>query len=116
MFDRVSLKDSTKELKKPIFWEYGTHAIGGIYETNKNLNVDGIIYLMCFGCGIDSFICNMAERRIRNTSKIPFITITIDEQSGQAGMDTRIEAFMDTLKWRKNDHNISTYGERAYLH
>lgn len=115
MFDEDTLKHNAAQLNKPIFWEYGSKAIGSIYEVIKSSDLDGIIYLMCFGCGIDSFISNMAERRIKATTKTPFITITLDEQSGQAGIDTRLEAFMDTLKWRKDDTDISASGQRAYM-
>jgi len=57
-------------------------------------DIDGIIYLMSFGCGVDSFVCDLIERRVRKTKDVPFIILTLDEHSGQAGMDTRLEAFM----------------------
>lgn len=115
MLESDTSRKHTGKLQKPIFWEYGSKALGCAYEVINRANIDGIIYLTCFGCGIDSFVCNMVQRRIKNASGIPFITITLDEQSGQAGLNTRIEAFMDTLKWRKNGNNISTYGQRSCL-
>jgi predicted nucleotide-binding protein (sugar kinase/HSP70/actin superfamily) len=60
---------------------------------------------------VDSFVCDMIERRIRRLSSIPFTVLTIDEHSGEAGMDTRLEAFIDMIRWRKKDEgNIPTYG------
>ena len=66
---------------------------------------------MAFGCGIDSFVCDLIERKIRKDSKIPFIVLNIDEHSGEAGMNTRLEAFIDMIRWRnKNEDNVSAYG------
>ena len=39
---------------------------------------------MSFGCGIDSFICDLVERAIRRNKNIPFIILTIDEHTGEA--------------------------------
>jgi predicted nucleotide-binding protein (sugar kinase/HSP70/actin superfamily) len=53
----------------------------------------------------------MIERRLRRSSDIPFIVLTIDEHSGEAGMDTRLEAFIDMIRWRKKDEtDISAHG------
>ncbi len=42
---------------------------------------------------------------------MPFIVLTIDEHSGEAGMDTRIEVFIDMIRWRsKSESNISAHG------
>jgi predicted nucleotide-binding protein (sugar kinase/HSP70/actin superfamily) len=55
---------------------------------------------MSFGCGIDAFMCDLAGRRIKQLSGLPFIVLTLDEHSGQAGMDTRLEAFIDMIRLR----------------
>jgi predicted nucleotide-binding protein (sugar kinase/HSP70/actin superfamily) len=57
---------------------------------------------MSFGCGVDSFVCDLAERKVRRSRDMPFIILTIDEHSGEAGLDTRLEAFVDMIRWRKN--------------
>ena len=116
MMRAKAIRQHSGWLNKPLFWEYGSRALGCIYETIGRADIDGVIYLTCFGCGIDSFVCAMAERRIRRHTDLPFITITLDEQSGRAGMGTRIEAFMDTLNWRRNGNNLSTHGQRSYMH
>ena len=53
-----------------------------------------MIYVMSFGCGIDSFVCDLIERKMRRETDIPFIVLTLDEHSGEAGMNTRLEAFL----------------------
>ena len=72
--------------------------------------IKGIIYISAFGCGLDSVLMDLVERKAKE-HKIPFTLITIDEQTGEAGVNTRIEAFLDMLEWRDNhEDNISTYG------
>lgn len=111
MFDPRMLRKHASALTKPMFWSYGTQALGCAYYLINKGDIDGIIYLSSFGCGIDSFVSYMVERRIRNESNIPFTTITLDEHSAEAGLETRIEAFMDTIKWRQLDEShISTHG------
>ena len=111
MFDNRILRQNAGQLLKPMFWNYGTRAVGCIYEVIKSSNLDGIIYLMSFGCGIDSFVSNMAERRIRRSTDFPYMNLNIDEHTGEAGLDTRLEAFVDMLEWRKHlESNISSSG------
>ena len=110
MFDELLLR-KTCTLNKKMFWNFGTRAMGAVMNAINTGCVDGIIYLMSFGCGIDSFVCTMAEYRIRHRSSIPFSLITLDEHSGEAGVDTRLEAFMDMIEWRNsNESNLSPSG------
>jgi len=100
MYDARQLRARTSLLPKPVFWSYGTKALGCAYYLMECGGVDGIIYIGSFGCGIDSFVEYMIERRVRKGSDIPFMNITIDEHTGEAGLDTRLEAFIDTIRWR----------------
>lgn len=111
MIDDEIINKNVKHLKKQMFWNYGRKAIGAISHLIERGDIDGIICLMAFGCGIDSFVCDLIERKIRKDSKIPFIVLNIDEHSGEAGMNTRLEAFIDMIRWRnKNEDNVSAYG------
>lgn len=111
MVDEKSIDTKVDQLPKKLFWNYGRKAVGAAWHLIDEDNLDGIIYIMSFGCGIDSFICDMIERRVRNKGDIPFIVLTIDEHSGEAGMDTRLEAFTDMILWRKcNEIDFSTLG------
>lgn len=98
------------QVKRKIFWSAGSKIVGTcFYAIEKNL-VDGIIYLSSFGCGLDSIIIDIIQRKCIR-SKVPFTVLVIDEHSGEAGFNTRLEAFLDMLEWRKNyENNISTHG------
>lgn len=101
-------KEVRKLYKRP-FWHFAHNAYGfSVYEA-LNKKVDGIIYISSFACGIDSVVIELIKDRLQ---KFPILILKIDEQTGEAGLDTRIEAFADMLKRRNGcENNISTYGE-----
>lgn len=111
MIDEDIINHKNTCLHKKMFWNFGRRALGSTLHLLDREDIDGVIYIMSFGCGVDSFICDMVERRVRQGSSIPFIVLTIDEHSGEAGLDTRLEAFIDMIRWRKaNESNIPAYG------
>ena len=117
MIDGRIINEKSKLLNKKTFWYFGSKIMGSIFHLLDRNDVDGIIYIMSFGCGIDSFICDLVERTIRRAKNIPFIILTIDEHTGEAGMDTRIEAFVDMIRWRsKYENNISSHGKHVYMY
>lgn len=101
--DMINL--NVKSLHKPMFWNFGRKALGSVFHLTHNREIDGIIYVMSFGCGIDAFVCDLIERRLKRETDIPFILLTLDEHSGEAGLNTRLEAFIDMIRWRKTDEN-----------
>jgi predicted nucleotide-binding protein (sugar kinase/HSP70/actin superfamily) len=100
-FDGRELKSASGPLEKPMFWNFGTQALGCAQMLMDHPHaVDGVLHLTCFGCGVDSFVGFMFERRVR-AKGIPFATVTLDEHTGEAGLQTRLEAFTDTLALRR---------------
>jgi predicted nucleotide-binding protein (sugar kinase/HSP70/actin superfamily) len=74
-----------------------------------------LVLLTSFGCGIDSFIDELLILANCRKYKTPLTTITLDEHTGQAGFNTRLEAFIDMMEWRSRyDNNVPTHG--AGLH
>jgi predicted nucleotide-binding protein (sugar kinase/HSP70/actin superfamily) len=63
--------------------------------------VDGIIHITAFACGPDSIVDKYLEIEAKKR-KIPYMSVTIDEHTGEAGMRTRLEAFLDMLEYRRN--------------
>jgi predicted nucleotide-binding protein (sugar kinase/HSP70/actin superfamily) len=111
MIDEALINSMVGDLRKPMFWNFGRKALGSALHIMEQKDIDGIIYVMSFGCGIDSFVCDLIERKIKRDTNLPFIILTIDEHSGEAGMNTRLEAFTDMIKWRRaNENNVSASG------
>ena len=63
-------------------------------------HVDGIIFLVTFPCGPDSLVTELATLRIKG---VPMVTLIIDEHSGETGLRTRLESFVDILHMRRGD-------------
>jgi predicted nucleotide-binding protein (sugar kinase/HSP70/actin superfamily) len=100
---------------KKLFWSYGKRLLGSGLCMLENKLVDGLILLTSFGCGIDAFIDELLIRANHREYKIPLTTITLDEHTGQAGFDTRLEAFIDMMEWRSRyDNHVPTYGTGVY--
>lgn len=100
----------TSKLSKRMFWTHGQRILGSAFSLIEGRIIDGIIYVSAFGCGLDSVLIDLVERKAKEY-RTPFTLLTIDEQTGEAGINTRVEAFLDMLEWRdRNENNISTYG------
>ena len=84
------------ELIKAPFWESMVRIIGSALCLKNE--VDGIIYLSSFSCGPDAFIAEILKEHIK---EIPVMVLKLDEHKGEAGFDTRLEAFADLLERRR---------------
>ncbi|PKM93649.1 MAG: 2-hydroxyglutaryl-CoA dehydratase [Firmicutes bacterium HGW-Firmicutes-1] len=85
--------------RKP-FWYYYRQAYGSAAYLTQQKEIDGIIFISCFSCGIDAVI---SEAIREDMSNVPLLLVKLDEHSGDVGMDTRLEAFSDMLKRGKYD-------------
>ncbi|SHH40181.1 acyl-CoA dehydratase activase-related protein [Tepidibacter thalassicus] len=111
MIDDIYINEYAKKYKGKIFWTFARKLIGTTLYLIENKIVNGIIYVSSFGCGIDSVVADTIERYIKRESDIPFMLLTLDEHTGEGGLNTRIEAFIDMIKWRdKNESNVPTHG------
>lgn len=81
-------------------WAYNKHLFGAIdYYGDK---MDGIVILTTFPCGPDSMVNEMILHKYKNK---PILLLTIDAQDGSAGIETRIESFVDILNFKKEQRN-----------
>lgn len=60
--------------------------------------VDGIVLMSAFPCGPDSMTNDAVARVVQGK---PILTLTVDAQSGTAGLETRIESFIDILRYQR---------------
>ena len=100
-----------KLLKKP-FWTFQRNLFGASAALYEQKKIHGIIYLSSFACGIDSVVIDLIRF---HTGDFPMLVIKFDEHTGEAGVDTRLEAFTDMLERRVlNEDNRPTYGQCLY--
>ncbi len=62
--------------------------------------VDGIVLVSAFPCGPDSMTNELLIRRIRG---VPVLTLNLDTQSGMAGVETRLESFLDIIRFQRGE-------------
>lgn len=111
MIDVKFINEYAKKFEGNLYWTFARKLIGTTMYLVDRKNVDGVIYISTFGCGVDSVVGDIVEKYIRRKSNIPFMLLTLDEHSGEAGINTRIEAFIDMVKWRdKLENNIPAHG------
>jgi len=122
MLDDSVMNNSIEFMKKRLFWTFSNKLLGAGYYYYDQPNVDGLIHVTAFGCGPDSMIGKMLEME-SNTYNKPFMTIRIDEHSGESHLQTRAEAFIDMIRRKKNqadgvsidENNLSIHGNNAGL-
>lgn len=95
---REELMDKeVEDLYKRPFWTFARNSYGFASYISKKKQVNGIIYISSFACGIDSVVVELIKDKI---GEFPFMILKIDEHTGEAGLDTRVEAFIDMLERR----------------
>jgi len=76
-------------------WEFGKEIMEKI-DRILNYGITGAIEVSSFQCGCDAVLKEFVEKKFKE-NKVPFLYLLIDEQTGEAGIQTRLEAFMDTI-------------------
>lgn len=111
-FSKEERDSQLRKFPKSIFWTYGRNLLGAVYSFMQRPGKKGVIVLSSFGCGIDSFIDNLIIRRLVE-QKIPYLNVILDEHTGEGGLVTRLEAFIDIIRWRRDYHQnyVSSYGQ-----
>lgn len=89
------------DLPKRLFWTFSDIALKAAHLLFKQGRVDAVLHLTAFGCGPDSLLNKFIELEAKKHRNIPFMTLMIDEHTGEAGMATRLEAFVDMVRRRK---------------
>jgi predicted nucleotide-binding protein (sugar kinase/HSP70/actin superfamily) len=95
--DRTQLRKFAEPYNKDNFWSVGIENLGAAFYCAHNNFISGAIFITPFACGIDSIVSEIIEMRYEKMYGIPFLKLTVDEHSGEAGFNTRLEAFFDNL-------------------
>jgi predicted nucleotide-binding protein (sugar kinase/HSP70/actin superfamily) len=91
-------KEISKLFKRP-FWSFARDNYSFTSIAAEKKLVNGIIYISSFACGIDSVVIELIKH---NVEDFPLLILKVDEHTGEAGLDTRIEAFVDMLERRSS--------------
>jgi predicted nucleotide-binding protein (sugar kinase/HSP70/actin superfamily) len=100
MVSSLDLKEAVTAVAGGAYWTYEDEVVGagGYYLENE---ADGVIGIMAFGCGPDSLMMDMVRRYSAKLGSTPFMSLTLEEHTAEAGVVTRLEAFTDMVYRRK---------------
>ena len=95
---------ATRYAKEYLSRDIGGDTIESIGDTVRAgvKRTDGVVHLLPFTCMPEIITQNILPN-VRNAENIPYLSIVLDEQMGKAGFITRLEAFVDLLKRRRNE-------------
>lgn len=103
-YEQIPLREMrrfSKILPQNFFWYYSNQVCwAGLYLLENKKFIDGIIHVTAFGCGPDAMVDKTLELEAKNAG-VPFLSLTIDEHTGEGGVQTRLEAFVDMLAVKK---------------
>jgi len=87
----------------------GGHGREAVYETLDYVKqgFDGIVHLLPFGCMPEVSVRPILEK-IHKEAGIPFLSLSLDEEIAEAGVNTRIEAFVDVVENYYRGRGIQT--------
>ncbi|MCD7866142.1 MAG: acyl-CoA dehydratase activase-related protein [Clostridiales bacterium] len=97
--DAVDLTQAQKDslaICERVPWIMSRELLGAIQKYHDH--VDGIILLTAFPCGPDSMVNEMIIRRVKDR---PILNLLLDSQDASAGIETRLESFIDIIRFRK---------------
>ncbi|KAF1084625.1 hypothetical protein SPSYN_02403 [Sporotomaculum syntrophicum] len=99
----MTVKDAALPYLPELIGGHGRDSIGNtvLYAKRK---FDGIIQLAPFTC-IPEIVARTILPAVSKDYDIPVLTFFLDEQTGKAGMNTRLEAFVDLMKRKKLKNN-----------
>ncbi|MFC1979368.1 acyl-CoA dehydratase activase-related protein [Chloroflexota bacterium] len=100
MLSAETLEAATAELVGRAYWTY-EHEVVGAGQRYLGSRAGGIIGIMTFGCGPDSLMMEMVRRQANRMRATPFMTLTLEEHAAEAGIVTRLEAFLDMIHRKK---------------
>ena len=100
------LDEGIASLGNEKYWANEDEMTGSAGHYLKDNKVDGLISINAFGCGPDSLMVERITRKAKQFGK-PLLILTIDEQTGEAGFVTRLEAFVDMLFRKKRAEIVS---------
>jgi len=78
-----------------MYWRYGRRLLSAAHYIRNHPNLFAV-YITSFGCGPDSFITHFFRRVMVGK---PYLQLELDEHSADAGLITRCEAFIDSLRF-----------------
>ncbi|UCC12757.1 MAG: hypothetical protein JSW02_04315 [candidate division WOR-3 bacterium] len=104
--DHSPLTNISQTRVQPTSWLFEDEILFAAFRYLHADSIDGIIYLLSFGCGAGSITSEIIEHELRDSSHVPILRIIIDEHTAEAGFQTRLESFIDMIRIKKKQSSI----------
>jgi len=101
MISPLEIKRETDKIPQEVYWSLGREIVGASFYLLESKSVDGLIHLGSFGCGPDSFLRELIADKVRRYPNVAYLSLILDEHTGEAGIVTRLEAFIDLIQRRR---------------
>lgn len=90
--DFLNATDTDVEtINSNMYWGYGRKILATVRQASRYPNIH-LIYVTNFKCGPDSYV----KHFVRDAFGRPFLTLQFDGHANDAGMLTRVEAYLDS--------------------
>ena len=99
--EMMTVKDAAAPYIPLCIGGHGQESVGHTVLYAKE-GYDGVIQLAPFTC-IPEIVARTILNRVSQKHNISVLTFFLDEQTGKAGMATRLEAFVDLMRRKKNN-------------
>lgn len=98
--ESLSVKDAASPYIPLCIGGHGQESVGHTIIYAKE-GYNGVVQLAPFTC-IPEIVARTILNRVSRVHNIPVFTFFLDEQTGKAGMTTRMEAFVDLMRRKKS--------------
>ena len=102
-FDHRLSVSRAKDISPRLCWRANQETVGAIVAHKEK--VEGVLLLTVFPCASDALVNDITLRAIND---IPTALILLDGLQAEAGLQTRIESFIDILRERREDREART--------
>ncbi|MCK4593049.1 hypothetical protein KAU45_01015 [bacterium] len=99
--DHQTLDRELGSLKRPPYWTLSREILGAASYFMRQAEVDGVVFALPFQCGPASMLQTLVEAIAVKHRQTPYTAVVLDEHTGEAGLMTRLEAFLDMIRRRK---------------
>jgi len=82
-------------------WYYELELLAAARRLLEVERVDGLLLVASFACGTGAVTNGLIQRAAVHRHGVPTILLLLDEHTGEAGLVTRVESFIDLLRLRK---------------
>ena len=82
-------------------WYYELELLAAARTLLEVQKVDGLLLVASFACGTGAVTNELIQREAVHRHRVPTILVLLDEHTGEGGLITRVESFVDLLRLRK---------------